>query len=291
MAVHPRHELLIHILDPSRSVEGNYRLYTVVLEDGRVLTGMLAGESKTAIEIIDTEAKRHAISRDDIDELVGSRKSLMPEGFEKQMKPQELRDLLEFLTTRGKYFPLDLAKVATVVSTKGMFVSESADAERLAFSDWSPKTVDGVPFYLVDPEGNRRSNVVLLYSTNGTIPPRMPKSVTLPCRSPARAIHFLSGIAGWAFPAGEKGSVSMIVRLHYSDGSTEDHELKNGVHFADCLRAVDVPGSKMAFRLGGQQVRYLAIEPTRADAIDRVELVKGPDATAPVVMAVTVETR
>ena len=291
MAVHPKHELLIHILDPSRSVEGNFRIFTVVLDDGRVLSGMLAGESKTAIEIIDTEAKRHAIAREDIEELVGSKKSLMPEGFEKQLKPEELRNLLEFLTTRGKYFPLDLAKVATVVSTKGMFNSETAGGERLIFPDWLPKTVDGVPFYLVDPDGDRRPNAVLLYSTSGTIPRRMPKSVTLPCRSPAKAIHLLSGVAGWASPIGEMGSVSMIVRLHYADGSTEDHELKNGVHFADYIRVVDVPESKLAFRLRGQQIRYLAIEPKRADVIDRVELLKGPDATAPVVMAVTVETR
>jgi hypothetical protein len=83
----------------------------------------------------------------------------------------------------------------------------------------------------------------------------------------------------------------MIVRLHYADGSTEDHELKNGVHFADYIRVVDVPESKLAFRLRGQQIRYLAIEPKRADPIENVELVKGPDSTAPIVMAVTVETR
>ena len=28
MAVHPKEELLTHILDPSRSVEGNFRVYT-----------------------------------------------------------------------------------------------------------------------------------------------------------------------------------------------------------------------------------------------------------------------
>ncbi|MFO0906437.1 MAG: PVC-type heme-binding CxxCH protein [Pirellulales bacterium] len=291
MAVHPKHELLIHILDPSRSVEGNFRVYTVVLDDGRVVTGMLAGESKTAIEIIDTEAKRHAIAREDIDQLVGSKKSLMPEGFEKQVKTEELRDLLEFLTTRGKYFPLDLAKVATSTTTKGMFFGEESEIERLVFSDWSPKTFDGVPFYLVDPNGDRRPNAILLHGPNGRIPPRMPKSVSLPCRSPAKAIHFLSGISGWGWPIGEKGSVSMIVRLHYADGSKEDHELKNGVHFADYIRVEQVPESKLAYRLRGQQLRYLAIQPKKSDVIDTVELVKGPDQSAPIVMAITVESK
>ncbi len=57
----------------------------------------------------------------------------------------------------------------------------------------------------------------------------MPKSVTLPVNLPTRAIHLLSGVSGWGFPLGEKGSVSMIVRFHYQDGKVEDHPLKNGV--------------------------------------------------------------
>ena len=234
MAVHPKHELLMNILDPSRSVEGNFRVYTSTSTDGRVLSGMLAGESKTAIEIIDTEAKRHSIPREDIDELTGSKKSLMPEGFEKQVKPDDIRNLLEFLTTRGKFFPLDLAKVATVVSTKGMFNSEDSPVERLVFPDWGRRRWTACRFISSTPITDA-PNAVLLYSTNGTIPPRMPKSVTLACRSPAKAIHLLSGVAGWG-SHGEKGSVSMIVRLHYADGSTEDHELKNGVQIADYIR-------------------------------------------------------
>ena len=51
----------------------------------------------------------------------------MPDGFEKQVSRKDLTDLLEFLTQKGKYLPLPLDKVATVVSTKGMFYSEDAD--------------------------------------------------------------------------------------------------------------------------------------------------------------------
>ena len=90
----------------------------------------------------------------------------------------------------------------------------------------------------------------------------MPKSVTLPCNPPAKAIHLLSGVSGWGYPYGEKGSVSLIVRLHYDDGKTEDHALKNGEHFADYIRRVDVPRSKFAFDLHGQQIRYLAVNPS-----------------------------
>jgi hypothetical protein len=99
-------------------------------------------------------------------------------------------------------------------------------------------------------------------------------------------------VSGWGYAGGKADpTVSMIVRLIYADGTSEEHPLENGVHFADYIRQVDVPGSRLAFKLRGQQIRYLAIEPRRRDVIASIELVKGTDQTAPVVMAVTVETR
>src|SRR5262249_21285966 len=65
MAVDPRGELLIAILDPSRDVEGNYRQYSVTGKNGRVLMGLLASESKTAVELVDAEARRQTILRED----------------------------------------------------------------------------------------------------------------------------------------------------------------------------------------------------------------------------------
>jgi putative heme-binding domain-containing protein len=291
MAVHPKAELLTHIIDPSRSVEGNFRSYAILTQDGRTLTGLLAAESKTSVELYDTDGKKHVVLREDIEQMQASTKSIMPEGFEKQVAADDTVNLLEFLTQRGKFLPLPLEKVATVVSTRGMFFTPESEIERMVFRDWSPKTFNGVPFQLVDPRGDREPNAILLYGPQGTTAPKMPKSVSLSVSAPAKAIHLLSGVSGWGFPLGTKGSVSMIVRLHYEGGKTEDHELKNGEHFADYIRRVDVPDSQFAFALRNQQLRYLAVQPKLADKIERIELVKGPDATAPIVMAVTVETR
>jgi hypothetical protein len=291
MAVHTKEHLLTEIIDPSRNVEGNYRIYTVATRDGRTLTGLLASESKTAIELFDAEGKKQVILRENVEELAASNKSLMPDGFEKLLSADDTVNLLEFLTQRGKFLPLPLDKVATVISTQGMFNSKDSQAERLIFSDWSPKTFKDVPFHLVDPQGDRVANVILLHGPQGKIPPQMPKSVRLTCNTPARAIHLLSGVSGWGYPYGEKGSVSLIVRLHYQDGKTEDHPLKNGEHFADYIRRVDVPKSEFAFKLRDQQIRYLAVQPERNETIKEIELLKGEDRTAPVIMAVTVETR
>ncbi|WP_231741151.1 hypothetical protein [Thalassoglobus neptunius] len=142
-----------------------------------------------------------------------------------------------------------------------------------------------------DPQGKTQPNIVLLHGPYGSLPPKMPKSVSLPCGTPASAVHLLSGVGGWNHPFDNKKSVSMLVRLTYDDATTEDHKLINAVHFADYIRRVDVTGSEFAFALGNQQIRYLSIKPKRDRTIKTIELVKGEDSSAPIVMAVMIERR
>jgi hypothetical protein len=170
--------------------------YTVVTGDGQVLTGLLAAETRTAVEILDAEAKRHVVLREDIEELTPSKLSLMPEGFEK-LAQEEIVDVLAFLTARGKYFSLPLEKAATVVTTRNVFFNSQSQIERMIFSDWGPKIAFDVPFTLIDPRGDRVPNAILLHGPQGDLPPRMPKSATIPCNGSAKAIHFLSGVSGW----------------------------------------------------------------------------------------------
>lgn len=291
VAVHTKEHLLIDILDPSRSVEGNYRVYAVETKQGKTLSGLLASESLTTIELFDTEGKKLVVERDDIEQLVASNKSLMPEGFEKTLKDFELMNLLEFLTARGKFVPIAFDKAATINSTEGMFYSKTAKGERLILTDWSPKTVKGVPFHFIDPIKDKRPNVIMLYSKNGEVAATMPKSAKLDCNMPAKTIHLLSGVSGWGYPYSTAAEVAMIVRLHYADGKTEDHGLKNAEHFADYIKKVDVPKSEFAFMMRQQQMRYLSVTPQRDAMLTAIEFVKGPDPSAPIVLAVTVETK
>ena len=89
MAVHPKHELLVahHRSQPQRRGQLP-RLHGRHRRRAAILNGLLASETKTAIELFDTEAKKHVVLREDIEELAASTKSLMPEGFEKQVKPR-----------------------------------------------------------------------------------------------------------------------------------------------------------------------------------------------------------
>jgi hypothetical protein len=288
MFVRPKRELLTNIIDPSRNVEGNFRAYHVVA-NGLVYSGSIAAETRSAIEIVDSEGNRHVVQREDIDEVGASQKSIMPDGFEQQMSRAELADLLEFLAVRQQFVPLPLRLVATAVSTESLFDRSADGPDRMIFADWKPKTFRGVPFLFVDPLRANARNIVLLNGPRGTLPPTMPKSVRLPCGYVGKAIHLLSGVSGWGYPAHQEKSVSLIVRLHYDEGATEDHPLRNGIHFADYIRRVDVPESEFAFALRGQQIRYLAVQPKRPEAIKTIEFIKGDDPTAPMILAVTVE--
>ena len=94
--------LLTAILDPNQAVEDKYRTYIVATEDGQQFTGMLENETGNSITLIEQESKRHQILRSDIERLRGTGKSLMPEGMEKDLKPQDLADVIAYL---GNFAP------------------------------------------------------------------------------------------------------------------------------------------------------------------------------------------
>jgi putative heme-binding domain-containing protein len=89
--------LLTAILDPSRSVEPKYAMYQVITADGRSYAGVLAAETAAQIELVEQESRRHAIPRGEIEEIMSTSKSLMPDGFEKDLSKQQLADLIGYL--------------------------------------------------------------------------------------------------------------------------------------------------------------------------------------------------
>jgi putative membrane-bound dehydrogenase-like protein len=89
--------LLVAILDPNRAVEPRYVNYLAITKDGRTLTGMIASETSTSVTLVGTDGKAHNLLRNEIEELTSTGKSLMPEGLEKDLPPQEMADLIAFV--------------------------------------------------------------------------------------------------------------------------------------------------------------------------------------------------
>ena len=91
-------DLLHKVLDPNSSVEGTYRQWIVRTRSGDVIAGRIYAENRASLELIDATAQLHEIQRSDIDRLLPTSKTLMPEGFE-QLGEQKLVDLLSYLGT------------------------------------------------------------------------------------------------------------------------------------------------------------------------------------------------
>jgi putative membrane-bound dehydrogenase-like protein len=89
--------LLISILDPNRTVEPRYVNYLATTKSGLTFTGVLANETGSSITLMGQDGKAQVILRADLDELVSTGKSLMPEGLEKEVKPADMADLIAFL--------------------------------------------------------------------------------------------------------------------------------------------------------------------------------------------------
>ncbi|HKB02153.1 MAG TPA: PVC-type heme-binding CxxCH protein, partial [Gemmataceae bacterium] len=89
--------LLTNVLDPNRAVEARYVAYTAQTADGRSLVGFLSAETATSITLVATDGKETTILRADLESLVGSGKSVMPEGLEKDVSVEQMADLLTFL--------------------------------------------------------------------------------------------------------------------------------------------------------------------------------------------------
>jgi putative heme-binding domain-containing protein len=93
--------LLTAIMDPSRAFEPRFQGYTATLENGDAAFGIITAETATAITIKGLDAKERTIPRSAIKSLVGTNKSLMPDGLEAQIDKQGLADLLRYVRGGG----------------------------------------------------------------------------------------------------------------------------------------------------------------------------------------------
>jgi putative membrane-bound dehydrogenase-like protein len=91
-------QLLSNVFDPSLVIGSAYQGLTVATKEGRVVSGLPAEDSPQRVVLKVQGDKQEIIARGDIDEVIPSKLSLMPEGIEKQLQPKELHDLFAFIT-------------------------------------------------------------------------------------------------------------------------------------------------------------------------------------------------
>ncbi len=93
-----RQQLLQSILDPSREMEPAFRSYSVLIDDGSVVTGLKVSESPKLLVVRTADGKDVRIAKESIESFKVQPQSLMPSNLAAQMTGQELADLIEFLS-------------------------------------------------------------------------------------------------------------------------------------------------------------------------------------------------
>jgi putative heme-binding domain-containing protein len=88
--------VLENLLDPSAIVAEGFQMSTLFLVDDRVLTGVVVRETDSTVTL-QTQEEEMTLERSEIEEIVPSKLSLMPEGLIQNLTDEELRDLLAYL--------------------------------------------------------------------------------------------------------------------------------------------------------------------------------------------------
>ncbi len=89
--------LLMSILDPNREVLSKYYAYLLVTDEETIFSGMIGGETALTVTILTSDGKSEIVQRANIQKLLSTGISAMPEGLEEKIDLQGMADLLAFL--------------------------------------------------------------------------------------------------------------------------------------------------------------------------------------------------
>ena len=93
--------LVENIIDPNAIVPVDFRLSIVTLKDGRVLSGFVGGKTGRTFTLR-TMTDTPTIDRADVEKIVESPNSLMPEGLLSALTETQVRDLIGYLQSKAQ---------------------------------------------------------------------------------------------------------------------------------------------------------------------------------------------
>jgi len=96
-AIRAGRDLLESIVVPSSTFAQGYEPFLIATKDGDVLGGLIARQDADAVVLKDASGSETRVRRERIRDLRRAEKSIMPEGLERNLTPDEFRDLLYFL--------------------------------------------------------------------------------------------------------------------------------------------------------------------------------------------------
>ncbi len=90
-------DLLEAVVFPSASFARGYESFSVVTDSGQVYTGILGRQTPDSIYLRTAQREEVRINRSEIEQMAPAKVSIMPQGFDKVLSPEDLRDVFAFL--------------------------------------------------------------------------------------------------------------------------------------------------------------------------------------------------
>jgi putative heme-binding domain-containing protein len=128
-------DFLVAILDPNDAVEPRFTAYNIDTKDGRSITGIVKAETATTMTVALAGGAMETILRSDVEEIRASTKTLMPEGLEQNMTPQDLANLIAYLNSAPHPFGTTTTEQAAAAKKKFLAVGKNGIAKVLKAGD------------------------------------------------------------------------------------------------------------------------------------------------------------
>jgi putative heme-binding domain-containing protein len=96
--------ILESIVDPSKVIDEKYQSHVIVLESGKVVTGLVVEETPAQLKVlVDPLAKADpvVVEKSEIEERTASKTSVMPMGLLNKLTEEEILDLIAYIYARG----------------------------------------------------------------------------------------------------------------------------------------------------------------------------------------------
>ncbi len=82
-------------------IRPEFAAHTVLMTDGRVLTGLIVESTPGAVTLVNEKNERSVLPREKIEEMKVSPVSLMPEKLLDTLDDQQVRDLFSYVQSDG----------------------------------------------------------------------------------------------------------------------------------------------------------------------------------------------
>jgi putative heme-binding domain-containing protein len=95
-----RMHVIESVLEPSRAIAPSFQTVSLLLDDGRVLTGLIVSEQDGMLTLADNQGRKQTVAKSAVQKQQPSPLSTMPDGLEKRLTAEEFVDLIGFLAAQ-----------------------------------------------------------------------------------------------------------------------------------------------------------------------------------------------